>query len=202
LRVEHKAYSAGMVKLSFWFAEFRKVVGLLSRGKTIPEIKLLNQTENIFSAPTAARAVQIFNTVSKRVQALDRSVYPIFEQSDIATQKLIALIAIMQSDVLFFDFMVEVFREKLILGIEELADSDVAVFFNAKQRQSEQVAKWEDYTLKRLGTCYKTMLLEAGLIDRSTGTRKMLKPVLDHALEEWLKSNGMQTVLIVLTGVR
>ena len=200
--MKRKEYSAGMVKLSFWFAEFRKVIELLSSGKTLPEIKQMNVQENIFSAPTQARAIQIFNTVSTRVKGLDSSFYAVFAKSDISTQKLIALIAVMQTDSLFFDFVYEVYREKLILGIDELADSDVGIFFKNKQLQSEKVAKWTDYTLKRLGTCYKTMLMESGLIDQGTGTRKILKPILDKALEECLKVNGMETTLRALTGVR
>ena len=200
--MKQKEYSAGMVKLSFWFAEFRKVIELLSSGKTLPEIKQMNVQENIFSAPTQARAIQIFNTVSTRVKGLDSSFYAVFAKSDISTQKFIALIAVMQTDSLFFDFVYEVYREKLILGIDELADSDVGIFFKNKQLQSEKVAKWTDYTLKRLGTCYKTMLMEAGLIDQGTGTRKILKPILDKDLEECLKINGMETTLRALTGVR
>lgn len=200
--MKRKEYSAGMVKLSFWFAEFRKVIELLSSGKTLPEIKQMNVQENIFSAPTQARAIQIFNTVSTRVKGLDSSFYAVFAKSDISTQKLIALIAVMQTDSLFFDFVYEVYREKLILGIDELADSDVGIFFKNKQLQSEKVAKWTDYTLKRLGTCYKTMLMESGLIDQGTGTRKILKPILDKDLEECLKVNGMETTLRALTGVR
>ena len=200
--MKRKEYSAGMVKLSFWFAEFRKVIELLSSGKTLPEIKQMNVQENIFSAPTQARAIQIFNTVSTRVKGLDSSFYAVFAKSDISTQKFIALIAVMQTDSLFFDFVYEVYREKLILGIDELADSDVGIFFKNKQLQSEKVAKWTDYTLKRLGTCYKTMLMESGLIDQGTGTRKILKPILDKDLEECLKINGMETTLRALTGVR
>lgn len=200
--MKRKEYSAGMVKLSFWFAEFRKVIELLSNGKTLPEIKQMNVQENIFSAPTQARAIQIFNTVSTRVKGLDTSFYAVFAKSDISTQKFIALIAVMQTDSLFFDFVYEVYREKLILGIDELADSDVGIFFKNKQLQSEKVAKWTDYTLKRLGTCYKTMLMEAGLIDQGTGTRKILKPILDKDLEECLKINGMETTLRALMGVR
>ena len=200
--MKRKEYSAGMVKLSFWFAEFRKVIELLSNGKTLPEIKQMNVQENIFSAPTQARAIQIFNTVSTRVKGLDTSFYAVFAKSDISTQKFIALIAVMQTDSLFFDFVYEVYREKLILGIDELADSDVGIFFKNKQLQSEKVAKWTDYTLKRLGTCYKTMLMESGLIDQGTGTRKILKPILDKDLEECLKINGMETTLRALTGVR
>ena len=200
--MKRKEYSAGMVKLSFWFAEFRKVLELLSSGKTLPEIKQMNVQGNIFSAPTQARAIQIFNTVSTRVKGLDSSFYAVFAKSDISTQKFIALIAVMQTDSLFFDFVYEVYREKLILGIDELADSDVGIFFKNKQLQSEKVAKWTDYTLKRLGTCYKTMLMEAGLIDQGTGMRKILKPILDKALEECLKVKGMETTLRALTGVR
>ena len=200
--VKRKAYSAGMVKQSFWFAEFRKVVQLLTAGHTIAEIKAMNLDENIFAAPTQARATQIFNTVSLRAQALDPSFYDVFVSSDVATQKLIALIAVMQSDSLFFDFVYEVYLEKLILGMDELADRDTAVFFRDKQRQSEIVAKWQDYTLHRLGTCYKTLLNEAGLMARTTGSRKILRPILESNLEKLLKENGMEAVLYALTGGR
>ena len=200
--MKRKEYSAGMVKLSFWFAEFRKVIQLLNSGKTLLKIKNMNVEENIFSAPTQARAIQIFNTISTRVKSLDQSFYKLFERSDISNQKVIALIAVMQSDSLFFDFIYEVYREKLIIGMNELADSDFGVFFKDKQIQSEKVAKWQDYTLQRLGSCYKTMLMEAGLIDKKVGTRNILKPIIDRALEDCLKKNGMEVILHALTGVR
>ncbi len=200
--MERKEYSAGMVKLSFWFSEFRKVIQLLNSGKTLPEIKKLNLEENIFSAPTQARAIQIFNTVSTRVKSLDQSFYTLFEQSDISNQKLIALIAVMQSDSLFFDFVYEVYREKLIFGVDELADSDLSIFFKDKQLQSEKVARWTDATLKNLKKSYKKTLMEAGVTDRAKGNRKILKPILDKSLEDCLMANGMEIILHALTGVR
>lgn len=200
--IKRNEYSAGAVKLSFWFAEFRKVIQLLNSGESVAEIKQMNIAENIFGAPTQARATQIFNTVSTRVQRLDSSFYKVFEKSDVSNQKLIALIAIMETDSLFFDFVYEVYREKLILGATELADSDIGIFFKNKQMQSEKVAKWTDYTLKRLGACYKTLLMEAGLIGQSVGRRNIVKPILDKALEECLKANSMEITLRALTGVK
>lgn len=197
-----KEYSAGMVKLSFWFSEFRKVIGLLNSGTTMDEIKALNIKENIFAAPTAARAIQIFNTVSNRVRSLDESFYKLFEESDVSTQKIITLIAIMNVDSLFYDFVYEVYREKLIIGSNRISDSDIRIFFKDKQVQSEKVAGWTDYTLKRLGVCYKTMLMEAGVTDRATGDRELLKPILDIALENCLKEHGMELFVRALTGVR
>ena len=43
-----KEYSAGMVKLPFWFSEFKKMISLLDSGKTLPETKKLNLKENIY----------------------------------------------------------------------------------------------------------------------------------------------------------
>jgi len=200
--IKRKEYSAGTVKLSFWFAEFRKVIELLNGGKTLPEIKQMNIQENIFSAPTQVRAIQIFNTISTRINSLDPSFYTVFENSDIYNQKLIGLIAVMEADSLFFDFVYEVYRENLLLGANELSDSDIGIFFKHKQLQSEKVAKWKDYTLKRLGSCYKTMLTEAGLLDRVAGSRNIVKPIIDKAVEECMQTNGMEIMLRALTGVR
>lgn len=201
-KMEKKEYSAGAVMLCFWFSEFRKVINLLNSGKTLTEIKALNIAENIFAAPTQSRAIRIFNTVASRVKGLDKSFYQLFENSDLSTQKLIALVAIMQTDSLFFDFVYEVYREKLIIGSNELLDSDIRIFFKDKQLQSEKVAKWTDFTLKNLGKSYKAMLMEAGLTDRSTGNRKILKPIMDKSLEDCLKSNGKELMIHALTGVR
>lgn len=200
--MRRKEYSAGAVKISFWFMEFRIVIKLLSEGKSMDDIKVQNQAQNIFSAPTPLRANQIFRTVSARIKTLDKSFYSVFLESDLATQKLFALIAAMAYDTLFFDFVYEVVREKMIIGSNELADSDVRIFFKDKQRQDEKVAGWTEATLIRLGRCYKTMLYESGMIDKSKQTRKILKPILDPVMRCWLEAQDMEIFIKALTGVR
>lgn len=200
--MERKEYSAGAVKVCFWFSEFRKVVALLNEGNSMEDVKRLNQQENIFSAPTTLRANQMFSTVSARISSLDSSFYPLFLKSDLATQKLFALIGIMADDTLFFDFVYEVIREKMIIGTNELTDSDVRVFFKNKQLQSEKAAGWTEATLNRLGRCYRTMLYDAGVIDKSKNARKIFKPILAPELYQWLEGHGMEIFINALTGVR
>ena len=200
--MDRKEYSAGAVKLSFWFIEFKKVVELFSEGKDTDEIKSLAMNENLFAAPTTPRANQIYHTVTGRIKALDESFIPLFIRSDLATQKLFAMIAAMAYDTLFFDFVYEVVREKMILGTYELADSDVRVFFKDKQQQNKKVAGWTDVTLARLGRCYKTMLYEAGIIDKGKTARKILRPILDPELVRWLKQKDMDVYIKALAGVK
>ena len=197
-----KEYSAGAVKLSFWFLEFKKTVELLATGTEMAEIRRQALEENLYAAPSADRAKQVFQTVSVRIQSLDASFYSIFQKGDISTQKLLALTAVMVYDTLFFDFVYEVIREKMILGTYEFSDSDVRVFFKDKQQQNEKVAGWTDATLVRLGRCYKTMLYEAGIIDKAKTARKILRPILDPDLVHWLEQNDMGAYVKALAGVR
>ena len=195
-------YSASAVKHAFWFMEFRKVVTLRNEGKTWEEIKKASEEENLFGAPTPARAKQIWNTVSARTKALDDSFYPIFMNSDLAAQKLYALVAVMANDTLFAEFVYEIIREKMIIGINEYSPSDIRLFFKHKQEQSEKAAGWTDQTLERLGHSYRNFLYEAGVTDNGRGIRKILKPILDPEMESWLKEQHMDYYLKALKGER
>ena len=197
-----KNYSAGAVKHAFWFMEFRKVVTLRNERKTWEEIKKASEEENLFGAPTPARAKQIWNTVSARTKALDDSFYPIFMNSDLAAQKLYALVAVMANDTLFAEFVYEIIREKMIIGINEYSPSDIRLFFKHKQEQSEKAAGWTDQTLERLGHSYRNFLYEAGVTDNGRGIRKILKPILDPEMESWLKEQHMDYYLKALKGER
>ena len=213
--MNRKEYSAGAVKHSFWFMEFRKVVSLRNDGMSWDEIKERNEKENIFGAPTPMRQNQIWNTVSGRIKCLDDgpgrplaqegspcSFYPVFQLCDVSAQKLFALVAAMAYDTLFAEFVYEVIREKMIIGSNEFADSDVRIFFKNKQEQDDKVAKWTEATTKRLGACYKTMLYEAGLTDKGKDVRMILKPILDPVMERWLMDHDMEYYIKALTGVR
>ena len=197
-----KDYSAGAVKFAFWFMEFRKVVTLRADGRNWEEIKSLNETENLFGAPTQARGKQIWSTVSARVKELDDSFYSIFTASDLASQKLFALVAVMANDTLFGEFVYEVIREKMIIGINEYSPSDIRLFFKHKQEQSEKAAGWTDQTLGRLGHSYRNFLYEAGVTDNGREIRRILKPILDPEMERWMREQHMDYYLKALKGER
>jgi len=196
-----KEYSAGAVKWSFWFLEFKKTVLLLQQGLTMSEIRQKSIDENLFSASSVERSKLIMNTIAARINAMPDSFYDYFASADVATQKLYCLIGCMCNDTLFFEFVYEVIREKLILGLDIFTDSDLRIFFKEKQAQSERTADWRDYTLKRLGSCYKTMLYEAGITDKGKTERRIFRPILFLEMEEWLKTNDLEPVWKALKGV-
>ncbi len=197
-------YSAGAVKLALWFMEFRKEVQLLVQGRSFEDIKKLSTEENIFGASTPARASKIYNTITARIKSLDSSFYPLFAESDVSSQKLYALAGCMAQDTLFFDFMYEVVREKMIIGTNVLTDADIRIFLREKRAQDETVAQWTEQTLERLGKAYKTYLFEAGVLDgeKYKSERAILKPILDPVLKHWLEDYGYGQVAKAMEGIR
>ena len=202
--MKRNKYSAGAVKFSFWFMEFRKEVQMLASGKSFDDIKKLSDEENIFVASTPARAKMIYSTVTARIKSLDESFYQLFLDSDISTQKLFALAGTLAHDTLFFDFVYEVLREKMIIGNNVLTDADFNIFFKNKQEQYEDVEKFTEATIKRLARSYKTMLFEAGILDDNNRAteRQLLNPVLDPVLKHWLDDYGYGQIAKAMEGIR
>ena len=195
-------YSASAVKHQFWFNEFRQTVKLLNDGRSFEEIRNLVMDDNLYSASSAARAKQIFATVSARINELDSSFYRVFSYADLQTQKMFALISAMAYDTLLFEIVYELIRDKMILGSNEITEKEFVRFIEDKQRQDSRAATWTEETCKRLAGTYKSILFEAGVLDSNKGDRKILKPIIDIELSDWLSNHGMEIYIKALTGVR
>lgn len=163
LKITELPYSAGLMSQSFWFVEFKKIVKLIAGGKTDAEIKTICVEENLFGAAKEYRARRMCGYILNRAKRLDVHMIELFLNSDLNTQKIINLITILRGDRLFFEFMFEVYREKIILGVPVIEDFDLNVFFSNKETQSEDIGAWKDTTKKHLRTNYMTYLSDANI---------------------------------------
>ena len=196
-----KAYSAGLVSQSFWFVEMKKVIKLIDSGKNEEDIKKICIDENLFGAAKEYRAKRMYGYIWNRTKKLDKALIDLFCTSDLATQKIINLIAILRSDRLFFEFMFEVYREKKILGVPVMEDVDVNVFFKNKEIQSEDIAAWTDNTKRRLRSIYFNYLTDANLLTVVDKKKMITPPILDIALERYLEACGESVIIKAITGV-
>ncbi len=196
-----ETYSAGLVSQSFWFVEMKKIIKLINEGKSEEEIKKLCIEENLFGAAKEYRAKRIYGYIWNRAKKLDKSLIELFCNSDLATQKIINLVAVLRSDRLFFEFMFEVYREKIILGIPTIEDADVNIFFNNKEVQNDDIAKWTDGTKRRLRSIYFNYLTDANLLTIVNKQKTITPPILDIALERYLEACGDGDIVKAITGV-
>jgi DNA-binding ferritin-like protein (Dps family) len=199
--MSRKPYSAAMTKYLFWFVEFKAVAHLMNEGKSLSEIDTINKSENIFKAKTEYRGKTIFNALRNRIEALPNEYIELFKYTDIDTQKLIAAIAVMTAESLFYDFMIEVYKEKILSGDKTLSNGDFIVFFRNKQVEDEKVASWTSNTFDRLGRAYRNVLLQSNLIKLSKKKEWLInKPIINRQLFELMQKTKMLTFYVALTG--
>lgn len=193
-------YSAGVVSKGFWFQEFKKYNTLLNKGLEDKEIKKMQEEENILLAPSADYGKKMINEVSKRTRALPKEISNMFTDLPISDQKILNTLGIIMTDRLFFEFMYEVYREKIIVGNLKFDNSDTRIFLKNKSEQSEKVANFTSQTKKRLAGAYKTYLKEANLIREDNNTITIKKPILDINLEKEMKNKGLYPYLRIFLG--
>ncbi|MDR2832805.1 MAG: DUF1819 family protein [Streptococcaceae bacterium] len=195
-----KKYSAGLVSRRFWQTEFKQYVQLRKLGLSDTDIKQKNEDENIFLAVSNSRKKEIFLGVKRRVSFLDEEVINLFENLDIDNQRLLNFATILITDELIKDFMIEVYYFKQKNQDFKLTKIDYRTFFTEKQRESDEMKRWKEYTLKRLAGVYHTYLSEAGLIQSETEHDLITPKFMDSRLNNWLISNGYPEISRVLGG--
>ena len=194
-------YSSGLVAESFWFIEFKILIKLRYEGKSWDDIKALCLNENLLGISKEYRAKRIFGYLKNRIEVIEDGYLEIFMHTDLQTQKIINILASAKKNRLFFEFLYEVYREKVKLGALELTASDINIFFKNKQEQDENMSKWTDVTLRRLRSTYMNFLVDAGLLTISDKQKKITPPILDITLENFLKDTGEMQLIKAITGV-
>lgn len=125
-------YSAGLTSKLFWLQESRKTAGYILDGYSKADIRKIAWEENIYQVKAEYRAYEVLNGTYRRVSALPEAVLRAFTTCDVETAKILNLIAILMDSRLFFEFLHEVYDEKLRLGEKEITDRDLNVFFSDK----------------------------------------------------------------------
>ena len=102
---------------------------------------------------------------------------------------------------LFFEFLFDVYREKIILGIPIMETRDANIFFNNKEVQSTEVEAWKDTTKRKLRSCYFNFMVDANLLAPDGKTRRITPPILDITLERHLEAKGDSAMIKAIMGV-
>ena len=125
-----------------WYREIRQtVIMILEEHRTLAEIKRLSEEENLYNAVSPSRANEIRTVVARRIQSVNESFLCVFLEQDTQTQKVLSVIMVMLTDRMFFEFMDQVYREKLITNCHYLHDSDMIGFIHSVQNQETNASK-------------------------------------------------------------
>lgn len=193
-------YRTTIKSQSFLYVEIKKAAKLVLQGQDEYQIRNKSLYDNIFQVNTDARKAEIASAVITRLNALDRFFIEKLVNSDIQTSKLIAIYSIMKTDRLFFEFMNEVYKDKIILGDRFILDKDFNIFFDRKKEQSAKVASWADYTFYKLKQVISRILTESGLVKNKGKKIEIVRPIIEYSVVAHLKEIGDTVYLNILLG--
>lgn len=186
-----------------WARETRQMFELLvNEKKTIAEINELIEKENIFNAASGNRAGDIRKTLTRRNAVVDDSFRMEFLNISSEMQKMMCIALIMLTDRTFYEFMDNVFKEKLITCDLQITDADVIGFIHDIQSEDAKAAKWTDGGIKKLRSQYLMILRDAELLSKDLKNRNLLRPILTSEFTNYLDHNGLGRIREIFMGER
>lgn len=191
-------YTAIMTGEPYLFFEFRQINKLKSEGFTIDEIRRKVQEENLFQYKTTKSITRVLTAVIRRLNVLDDTLVALCANGSLNTSRLVALYGVARTNLLFLEFLEEVYREKRILGNQTLTSKDMRIFFTAKKQESKKVASWSDKTVAKLSQVYLKTVQDAGLVNSN---QEVIPPFVEERLAKHLLRIGDHRFLSIISEV-
>lgn len=193
-------YKSTIKSRPYLYKETKKASSLVNKGLGINDIKEKSLEDNIFQLESEARKKEVASIITVRLKDLDNYIIDKIENTNVETSKILVLYAILKTDRLFFEFINEVYKEKILLKDLFIKDKDFNVFFQNKREQSEKVASWSEYTFKKLKQVYIRILFESGLIVNQKGDREIKVPIIESEVKDYLYNIGDGVYLNAILG--
>lgn len=194
-------YKSTIKSRPYLYKETKKASMLINRGLEVDGIKGKSLEDNIFQLESESRKKEVASIIITRLKSLDKEIIYDIENSNIETSKILVLYSILKTDRLFFEFMNEVYKEKIILKDLYIRDKDFSVFFQNKKEQSEKVASWSEYTFKKLKQVYIRILFESGLIVNQKGDKEIKLPIMDNEVKDYIYKNDGRVYINAILGI-
>ena len=198
--MNRKPYSSAIKKTPFKYPITKTIAKLMLNGLDREEIYKECFENNYIEIESPDRRREITNVLYGRLIALDPFLLSQFYNGDIATSKFILAYAIAKTDTLFFDFMMEVYREALLSDKNYLSIDDFDQFFETKKQTDLIVAKWGEHTLQCMTKGYRNILVDSGLGVRERRNIVVERMMIHPSVEEHIKEIGDNEYLQVMLG--
>ena len=185
--MNRKPYSSAIKKTPFKYTISKKIAKLMLDGLDRSEVYKKCFDDNLVEIDSLQRRREVTNVVYERLLELDDFLLNQFYNGDVDTSKFILVYAIAKCDVLFFDFMFEVYRDALLDDSHYISIDDFDMFFESKKQSDPIVAEWGDFTLKCLTKGYRNILVESGLGHREKRNIVVDKAMIHPEVEEHIR---------------
>ena len=183
-------YSAKLTGEPFWYNETKIIGRYLLDGEDEETLKKRNIDENLIHHKKVASIKRVNVPIFKRLKVMDKDMLQEFVCADIETSKYILLHAIMKTDKLVRDFVIEVYKDKLNMRKEYIERFDIDNWYEEKCILSQTLKERSESTSVKLKQVIMKILQDSGLVEKEKERFKIIRPLLKEKFIKQLETNG------------
>ena len=183
-------YSARLTGEPFLYNETKILGEYLLEGEDEEELKKRNIEENLIKHKKIGSIERVNLPIFRRIDVMDEDMLFEFVHSDIETSKYILLYAIMKTDRLVKDFIMEVYKDKLLMRKDYIEKFDIDNWYEEKSILSKTLRERSESTIAKLKQVLMKILQDSGLVIKEKNRFKIVRPLLKEKFISMLDKKG------------
>ena len=183
-------YSAKLTAEPFLYNETKIIAQYLLDGISPEELKRKNVEENLIKYKSSKSVVRVNSPIFRRLNVMDSEMLDEFVHTDIETSKYILLYTIMKTDRLVRDFVVEVYKDKLLMRKDYIEKFDIDNWYEEKCILSNTLRERTESTAAILKQVIMKILQDSGLVIKEKNRFKIVRPLLKEKYISMLDKKG------------
>ena len=183
-------YSAKLTAEPFLYNETKIIAQYLLDGISPEELKRKNVEENLIKYKSSKSVVRVNSPIFRRINVMDSEMLDEFVHTDIETSKYILLYTIMKTDRLVRDFVVEVYKDKLLMRKDYIEKFDIDNWYEEKCILSNTLRERTESTAAKLKQVIMKILQDSGLVIKEKNRFKIVRPLLKEKYISMLDKKG------------
>jgi len=187
-------YSAKLTAEPFLYNETKIIAEYILNGEDINKLKKRNIEENLIHYKKQKSIQRVNSPIFRRLAVLDEELLREFIYSDIDTSKFILLYAIMKTDKLVRDFIIEVYKDKLLMRKEYIEKIDIDNWYDDKCTISQTLRERSESTTNKLKQVIMKIMQDSGLVkkerEKNNYRFKVIRPLLKDKFINELEARG------------
>ena len=174
-------YSAKLTAEPFLYNETKTLATYLLKG----EIE-----ENLIKYKSAKSIARVNSPMFRRLNVMDKNMMEEFVNSSIDNSKYILLYTIMKTDRLVREFVLDVYKYKLIMRKEYIEKFDIDNWYEEKCSLSTTLKEKSEQTSAKLKQVIMKIMQDSGLVIKEKNRFKIIRPLLKETYINMLDRKG------------
>lgn len=183
-------YSAKLTGEPFLYNETKIIGEYLLNGEEEQELKKRNIEENLIKLKKIGSVKRTNAPIFRRLNVMDKEMLKEFIYSDITTSKCILLYAIMKTDRLVRNFVIEVYKDKLYMRKDYIEKFDIDNWYEEKCILSSALKEKSEATSAKLKQVIMKIMQDSGLVIKEKERFKIVRPLLKEKFIYMLDKNS------------